>query len=424
MQTMLTPSGGCGAAMMHLSPSCEDDAFHDGADTTQFMQTFDKYTPHHAAVVVQPVNNSGPGKTGSANLIKTPDLLFKTHVWIARAGIEPNPEAGPIEQSYVNALGFFVHKSVALKVGAQTIVALDGLTMLVLAELTGLLHQYAENVGLCYSRAELIAHSRRPAHLFVPLVGMPFHDRADLTFWVGTLAYHNASLELSARDANQLVVTYGMPARGRGMYAIPREVGSGAPFGDSSLRLALATQCVWLGRRERALLLKSYKEQIFTEYVPVGQSAVAPSSHAHRHNIEVSVKGPVRFFFVKVRSVDDLQAGNWLKSCDDAGRDYLREMMLYTGSTAVEDPLPASVYRTLKVTDAFGTESWLYTYVLPFETDARSRQMTGHMNATNLERLTLALVFNAHSRPLVVDSVFAVYNGVYGERGNIGKLWA
>lgn len=96
-------------------------------------------------------------------------------------------------------------------------------------------------------------------------------------------------------------------------------------------------------------------------------------------------------------------------------------MMLITGSTPREDGLPVEAYRTLKVMEVFHVSVRRHIYVLGFETDDRSRQMTGHQNMTNAERLKFEARYRPHASPLVVRVDASVYNGWYTENGS-GKF--
>jgi hypothetical protein len=97
--------------------------------------------------------------------------------------------------------------------------------------------------------------------------------------------------------------------------------------------------------------------------------------------------------------------------------------MVVTGSTAIEDGLPASFYRQAKMIESFKHGSDLYTYVFSFETDATSRQMTGHRNMTNSEGVKIAGLYAPCKEMLNVDIYLCSYNAWYTENGTGGKVW-
>jgi len=185
----------------------------------------------------------------------------------------------------------------------------------------------------------------------------------------------------------------------------------------------LATTCVWVSDDERCSLLNGYNEIIFKEFIKAGEHSECGSCNEKKVCFDINLKGPTAFLFMYVQSCTDIENGNWVKTFDDYGLDYISEFMLITGTTFREDGLPASFYRTAKVTDCFKVSIRRAVYVIAFETNDRCKQFTGHQTLTNCENLKIAVIVRPHKCTLNFSVYGAVYNGVYTERGSAGRIW-
>ncbi len=79
--------------------------------------------------------------------------------------------------------------------------------------------------------------------------------------------------------------------------------------------------------------------------------------------------------------------------------------MLFTGTVAREDGLPASYYRSVKVIETFKVSPLRAIYVFAFETNDKCKQFTGHQTMTNVEKLQLQVMVKAHKCTLVCHHI-------------------
>lgn len=418
-------NGGAGANFAYLTQSIEDDLFHKGATHTQFKQNFEKLTSHKDAYVVGTFTNAGAGKNMTLQLPKTSDFLGQQHLISSWYGIRANGECGCTQTSWVNARGLFVYKSIKIKIATQTLFEGSGELYLILAEMYGILDDIAKQIGFAYTKEQLIEESQFNTVLYTPNLAYPGHERPDLYFAIGTVAYHPVVMEVNTRSIHELVVNYdGVQTKGKGMYSLPIEIDTSACVSSNSVDFALAANMVWVSPEERLCLLKGYNETIFVEYQKIGEHTENPNScNEKKVTIDLNVKGPVTEIFFTVQSCDDLDAGNWVKTFDNYGLDYITEAMLITGSTAREDGLPASFYRTVKYQEAHKVSQSRAVYVFSFQKNATSRNPTGHQTMTNVEKLQLQLILKSHKCPLSVNVYAGVYNGTYTDRGVAGIIW-
>lgn len=419
--------GGAGANYHYLTLSIEDDVFHKddtGNLYTQWKQKIMKYTPHQSAVIVQPVNNTGAGKTMSTQLTKTPDLLYNSYTVSSWYGIQANTDCGVTKTSWVNGKALFVNKAMRLKIANQTLFEVDGVIQLALLEFQGVLEDYASLVGFNYTVDQLIEDSKFDVIHYAPWYGFPMQDRPDLAFAIGTIAFHPVTWEQQNRGICELIVNYdGCTQKGRGIYALPIEIQTGAVVSQSSVDFVLATNMIWVSPEERTCLLNGYNEIIFKEYMVIGEHSEGPACNEKKITFDLNAKGPVAHIWMQVQNRNDIDNGNWVKNLDDYGLDYIREWTLITGTTPREDSLPAAFSRTAKVIETFKVGISRALYVISFETNATSRQMTGHQTMTNVEKLQISAIVKAHKCTLDFTAYAAIYNGAYTERGGAGKIW-
>jgi len=416
-------SQGAGANYAFMTMGTEDDIFFDGATSTQWKQVWEKYTPHQAAMLQQSFQNVGLGKNNVCTLNKTPDFLYTSYLMMYLPAIRANVDSGVEECAWVNSAGTTAIRSLSIKIGNQAVFQIDGHQILALIELFGLLDNYKDQIGFSYTRNQQIADSKRDRYLFVPMLGLPFFDRPDTAFNIGSIAFHQVTCEVSTRPLSDMTINFGSGANPIQAYALPIEINTNAVISATSVDMALATNCVWVSGQERAGLIQGYNEIMFKEHLKAAECTVAATNSSQRVEIDVSIKGPCTYIFVTIQSQADLDAKNYTKLCQDTGLDYITEMMLITGSTAREDGLPAQAYRTLKVLESFKSLPHRHIYVLAFETDSTSHQMTGHQNFTNVDKIKFSALYQPHSSPLQVRVDAGVYNGVYTEKGSGGRIW-
>jgi len=291
-------------------------------------------------------------------------------------------------------------------------------------ELTGVLRDYAPQIGFNFTKEQLIEDSQFDQILYMPWVGFPMQSRTDLTYAIGTIAFHPINFEQQNRSINELVVNYdGVVSKGRGLHALPLEIGSGLPVSASTADFQLANTCVWVSKEERLSLLNGYNEIIFREYAKCGELTVQPMQSDHKVSIDLSIKGPTTFIFMSIAARKDTDSGNWTKLCNDNGLDYIKSMMLITGTTAREDGMPSSFYRTAKILETFKRSIDRHVYLLSFSTDETSTQFKGHQSLTNVDKISLVAEVFPHADTLDFAVYSSVLNGAYTERGGGGKIW-
>jgi len=416
-------SAGAGATYQFLTMGTEDDLFYEGATYTAWKQVWSKYTPHAAAEVIQQFQNVGFGQLCVCNLNKTPDMLYSSYVMQNYPAIMPNTAVGVEYASWVNAPALYAIQTITLTIGSQVIFNADGVTMLVLCELMGLLEHYAPSIGYNLTKNQLIADSQRNRNLYAPFVGFPFQDRPDLAFPIGTIAFHTVSLNLQTRSLTNMVVNYGGVAASTGLYALPIQVSTNSVVSNTSVAMALATTCVWLSQAERLDLVQGYNEIIFKQLVNAATYTVPVSTTSQKLAINLTIKGPVLYFWIIIQSQNDLNNGTWTKCCQDTGEDWITQMMIITDGTAREDGMPADTYRTLKIVESFKTSIRRHVYVLAFETDDTNPQMTGHDNFTNVNVAQFSALYCPNPYPLNVTINAVVYNGAWTQNGTGGVIW-
>lgn len=376
-QTLHNP-GPAGVHYAHMIMGSEDDIFHLGAKFTQWRQRWNRYTPHQSAMIVHALANAGLGNTMSGDVIKNTDFLYTSYIVQHYPAIRANTEYGASETSWINCPAFYSVKEINFKIGSQTMFSIDGNAMLLMTELMGKLDDVAEMIGFCKTRKQLINESKYDRTLYAPLIGLPFHDRPDLAFSVGAIAFHGVKANVVSRPLNEMIVNYGQISTKRGYSAMPKQISTDQVIQNNAVQFAFASNCVWVSGVERLSLIHGYNESLFREVCKVGQWQIPASKTAHREVKDITVKGPVAFLAVTIRSQSDIKSGNWIKCCQNSGLDWVKEIMVITGTTSVEDGLPASFYRTGKIVEAFKHGIDRYTYIFSFETDASSTQMTGH----------------------------------------------
>jgi len=416
--------GVAGAHYQYLTDSVESKVFHEGADITQWKSPFARYTAHQQAVVCQNVTNSGAGKTITAPLPKSADMLYNTYLASSWFGLKANCECGVKTTSYVNGRAIMSSKVSRIKIANSTLFEIDPAAQMAVIELTGQLDDYASMIGFYYTREQLIEDSKYDSILYAPWTAFyPGQGHPELTYAFGMIAFHPCTYESQVRPISELVVNYdGVQTRGRGMMALPSEISTGAIVSSSTVDFMLVTTQVWLSKEERTALLNGYNETIFKEYILIGEHTESASCVEKKITFDLNCKGPVAYMFMTIQSIADINAGNWVKKFDDFGLDYIHHFMVITGNTAREDGLSASFYRSAKAKEMFDSVPSTGIYVIGFQT--KDSCMSGHQSMTNVEKLQMQATAKSHACGLVFKVYAAVYNGCYTERGAGGAIWA
>jgi hypothetical protein len=202
----------------------------------------------------------------------------------------------------------------------------------------------ANMIGFCYTTEQLIEESRFDTVLMAPWVGFPMQGRPDLTYAIGTIAFHPFNFEQQNRPIGDCVINYdGIVTKGRGLNALPLEISSGLPVSSSTVEMTLANTCVWVSSAERLSLLNGYNEIIYKEFLKAGEHSEQPCTSEKKVVVDLNIKGPCTYIWLTIQSREDVEGGNWTKLCDDFGLDYIKEMTLITGTTPREDALPSNV---------------------------------------------------------------------------------
>jgi len=360
----------------------------------------------------------------SIDLLKNVDYLYDCYLVQFFPAIATNSDAGSSEVSWVNCPAFYSIKDLVFKIGSQNLFSIEGMAMFLASEFAGKLDCYADMIGFCKTRKQLINQSKYDRTLFAPLAGLPFQDQTQTAFNLGSLAFHGLKLCINSRQLPEMIVDYSSVTTKKGFYALPKQVSTNQPIQANAVQFAFASGCVWTSKAERAKLTNAYHETIFREMLKIGEFQIAASATNQRQVKELNVKGPVAYIAVTIRKKDDIDAGRWLKDCQDNGLDWVKELMIITGSVALEDGLPAPFYRTAKIVSAFKRGIDRHTYLFSFETNGNSTQMTGHRNLTNSEGVKLSALYAPSSSILEVEVYASVYNAWYTENGTGGKIFA
>ena len=417
--------GGAGVTYAFQMMAQEDEVFHKNATSTLYQQNWKKFTPHHAAVVLQSFTNNGAGNQLELQLSKSPDYYGTTYHVSYWKGIKPNSKLGVTSSSYVNGRGYHAIESATISVSQQLVHSTSGHTAFLMTDLYGNIDTYGAYAGVFKTRAQLIADSAKDRVKYTLMSGWAFADPShpERAWAVGGVAFHPVTAKYSTRGMSQLTVNYDDIGSNNGLYALPLHLND-APVSDKSAHFALATNSIWGGKNERNGLVFGSTETIFREMISNTPRIISASSSAGTQEIDLDFRGPLAYIAVTIRSTADLASGNWTKDCNDQGGHYISDAMIITGSTAVEDGLPADFYSGPKVTDAFGSQPQRHTYVWSFETDANSVNMTGHLTTTNMDKLKFSANYFAHDGDLQVDAIGAVYNGWYTENGTSSRIWS
>lgn len=421
IESKWNPSG-AGAGFAFMSMGSEDDLFHHDAEYTHWRQTTDNYAPFHMSMLYHPMTNVAIGSRMTCELSRSPDFLWKSYFFGFLPGLRPCTAAGVTSTSYVNAVIFYVIKSMAIKIGNHTLFEIDGKMMLLMCELAGVLDDFAELCGFNYTKKQLITDSGSNRILAAPFYGLPFQEDTDTAFNPGSITFHSITVNVHTRNLTDIFVNYdGTP----GQIAIPLNVNTGSALSSSSdFDFGVAAQMVWISKQERTPLVFGFSETIFQEMLIAGEKDIPANLESNETvKLELDMKGPVTWILLQVQSKSDLSKGNWIKDCDDFGEDYVKEFMLITSSTAREDGLPAQFSRTAKLITHFGLKGYRrHGYLFSFEIDHTMKGHKGHQTMTNVDKKRFEITLFPHSA-LHMTAYYGAYNGWYTNRGTGGKVW-
>lgn len=419
-------SNGQGAAYHYQTQSEEDDIFYQGAKNTQWKQKIIKFSPHFPATFVHTTNNGRLGTSMSTTLTKAPDGITGGIVLSGWCGLLPDGKRGVHKTSWVNGRALYVNKESSHKVAQQVIFSTNGISQMVILELSGLLQYFAKSVGLFQTEEALLENSQFPTILMAPFIGMPYQNDPEKMYPQGLIQFHQCSYEQTNRPIHEMILSYGdcewRPQIGSDL---PLELGTRMPVGNNSAEFQVAASYVWLSDDERESLAASYWECIYKEFKEIGSEIDPPNSTTHKVSINLEVEGPCAFIGFYVQSQEDVDCGNWTKLCDDYGQDYIESAMLFTGGNPRDDGLPVQWYREGMIINHFKVKPNRHFYVLQSaQTDNTSRNPTGSQNFTNIDKKRIDVYLKPHPRStLKLTAVAGIYNGTFMLKGAGGKIW-
>lgn len=419
---------GAGAQYAFQMMGIEDDFFHKDTDPEKESfrrQTWVKYTPHHTAYIIQQFSNTGLGQAITCQLSKQPSYMSSTFLAGHWKAIVPNAAAGITSCSYVNGRMYHSTLMATISVGNQLIHKTTGLTAYILHDLSDEMDTFGRYAGVFKTRQGLINDSRQDSWKYLHMKGWSFVDSAhpERSWAIGGVAYHPVPCTFTMNSIDKLVVNYSRISTNSGFSALPMELGSGTPVNKDTASMLLMTNCVFSGAKEEELITHGVTECVIREMYTIAQKTIPRSTTQQTVNIELDCKGPVTFVAIILRSAKDLASGNWMRDVNQNGGLFADNCMLKLGNTYLEDGLPADFYIGPKRQDAFRTEDKRHIFVWSFETDANSKQMTGHLNTTNMDKVMYTASIPPHDDDIVLDGIMSVYNGWYTFNGTCSTVW-
>ena len=223
------------------------------------------------------------GQSASITLNRTGDLIYRQYVVADLPGLYPTVVAGTTSSyayvldavgtassgytpaaelaagltnplggyyaHYVNAVGFALIKSVRLVVGGHVIDTLFSDYLYMMEELSGKAGKRLQDmIGKFETREQLIAHSRRPQRLYIPL---PFwySQVAGNALSLVSLAFHGVQLTVDFEELNKLIVVSNKDIK------VMKTDAAGASTGreivEADLSACISTEYVYLDVSER-----------------------------------------------------------------------------------------------------------------------------------------------------------------------------
>jgi len=283
------------------------------------------------------VNFGGP--TATVTLNRTGDLIHRQYIVVDLPGLYPVVSAGttttyayvldalvsaggdymptpelsagltnPLGGFYAhwtNAVGFALLKAVRLIVGGHVIDTLFSDYLYMYEELTGKAGKRLQDmIGKFETREQLIAYSRRPQRLYVPL---PFwySQVAGNALSLVSLAFHGVQLAVDFQDLNKLIVV-----SNRDM-VVNKTTATGADTGnavaDTDLTACVQTEYVYLDVGERA----RFAEGLFDQLIHMVQCHQATHSNGATAQLNLLFNHPVMELIFACRLKANETANKW-----------------------------------------------------------------------------------------------------------------
>jgi len=345
-------------------------------------------------------------------------IFTKSYIIHHRPAIAPRTELGVTECSYVNAFGFHVMRDIAFKISTQALFSLDGFLMFIVCDILGLLSQYAEMVGYCKTRAELIAQSKKARYIATPLTGFPFQKNSTTAFPVCGINFFPIVSVLQTRPINECFINYSdvseVPS------AVPRNLLTKEILNKDDFSFVLSSTNVWVTKVERESMVTNYNDVIYPEFRIAGRIDV-PKGPAQKIRFPVDCKGALAFTILIAREKGNLDRGHWTCFSSSSGEDLIDQFNIITGSAAHEDSLPAVVSRVGKFVEIFGKRTIGCMYVQNYCN--QGNEISGHLNFTNVEKQNCDVYLREHAE-LELMLIECSYNAWWTELGQGGKVWA
>jgi len=272
-----------------------------GAATVTFWRLKHSTHTNHACEHVRQNFDSGTvafGSSVTARLGRTGDLIHKQYVEINLPGLYPVVSAGhTTNYAYVleelaadaggdympdaelqagltnalggfychwtNAVGFALLKRIQLIIGNHQIDQLTSEYMYAWEELSGKAgKRMADMIGRFETREQLIAYSRTPQILYVPL---PFWytQVAGNSLALVSLAFHGVQVSVQFRELEKLII---VSNRDIVVHNVPTDNGvtDGQPVTKANLNACMVTQYVYLDVAERSRFAEGLFDQLIT----------------------------------------------------------------------------------------------------------------------------------------------------------------
>lgn len=410
--------GASGVAFAYMTQSEEDTIFSDNAVATMWKQEFERFMPSKFANINYAFTNSGAGKRGETTLLRSVDYLSSSMTITYAPALAPRVENGVTECSYVNALGFALLNNIQFRISTQNLYTMEGFVMFVLCDLLGLLEEYAEMIGYCKTKTQLIAQSKTSRYIATPLIGFPFQNGPDSAFACCGVNYFPINCVVNVRGLNDLFINYSDLAETPN--AVPRNLISGEILTKDDINMILSSKNVWCTKPERDSMATNYNETIFPEFRVVGHADVSSGPDGQKVPFAIDMKGPVNFVILIAQEKQNIDSGNWTNFASSDGSDIVQQFNIITGNTARQDSLPGVVQR-LKCVELFGQRSTGCVYLLEFCNNGRT--ISGHQSFTNIDKQSCVVYLNKHA-DVHLTLIAGEYNAIWSELGNSGRVWA
>lgn len=249
----------------------------------------------------------------SAAAVSTQEYAYVNDT-LASAGADymPDPEVqagltnplGGYYAHYTNAVGFAMLKSVELNVGGHTIDTLYGDYLYMYEELSGKAGRRLQDmIGKFETREQLIAYSRRPQRLYIPLPWW-FAQIAGNSLSLVSLAFHGVQLAVNFHAltrliivSNQDIVVYKTTAAG---------ASTGIEVAATDLQACVQTEYVYLDMVER----NRFSEGLFDQLIHAVQCQTFSTTDSEA-SIELRFNHPVIELLFACRLAANETANKW-----------------------------------------------------------------------------------------------------------------